>query len=104
MLNGLDPDDACPTLVASPIKRADVLTAVQAIRDLNMAGLPKNHPAKQQVFEGVDLTWQEESEEDDMLPRGFPPRPGAPVDESTSEPADEEVDDGQEAARQGVDA
>lgn len=73
--NGLDPDVAAPYLVPSPIMRADVLKAVQAIAQLNMAGLAMNHPAKRAVFEGVDLPWQDEDEP--MLPRGFggfPPR------------------------------
>lgn len=98
VLNGLDPDEACPTLVASPIKRADVMKAVETIAKLNMAGLPKNHPAKPQVFEAVELAWQEEDESEDMLPRfGFPPRASA-VDQT-----DEEVDDGQEAEREAID-
>lgn len=67
--NGLDPDIAAPSLVPSPIMRADVLKAVQAIAQLNLAGLPANHPAKKAVFEGVDLPWQDEDESDLMLPR-----------------------------------
>jgi hypothetical protein len=69
--NGLDPDTACPTLVPSPVMRTDVLRAVDAISKLNMAGLPKNHPAKKAVFEAVDLPWQEEDESEDMAPRAF---------------------------------
>lgn len=65
--NGLDPDIATPSLNSSPIMRADVLKAVQAIQALNMAGLSANHPARKAVFEGVDLPWQDE--EEPMLPR-----------------------------------
>lgn len=67
--NGEDPDIAAPSLMPSPIMRADVLKAVQAIAALQMAGLPLNHPAKKAVFEGVDLPYQEEDEADLMLPR-----------------------------------
>lgn len=60
--NGLDPDEAAPTLVPSPILRTDVLKAVQAIQGLALAALPPNHPARKAVFEGVDLPWQDEDE------------------------------------------
>lgn len=86
--NGLDPDLAAPSLTPGPIMRADVLKAVQAIAQLNMAGLATNHPAKRAVFEGVDLPWQDEDEP--MLPRfgGFQSRP-APV-QADEEPEDEQ--------------
>lgn len=79
--NGEDPDIAAPSLVPSPIMRADVLKAVQAITQLGLAGLPPNHPAKRAVFEGVDLPWQDEDEP--ILPRGglgLPRGGGAPAD------------------------
>lgn len=85
--NGEDPDVAAPSLQPSPIMRADVLKAVQAIAQLNMAGLPPNHPAKKAVFEGVDLPW--EHEEEPMLPRLAPGDPGdddPPEDKPPTDP------------------
>lgn len=61
--NSLDPDTACPTLVPSPVMRADVARAVDAIVKINMAGLAPNHPAKRSVFEAVDLPWEDEGPE-----------------------------------------
>ncbi len=99
VMNGLDPDEACPTFVPSPIKRADVLKAVQALSQLNMAGLPPNHPARKATYEAVDMPWQDE--EEPMLPRM--PRPlvqrlgdpaSDPIDTEEPDPAD--VEDQQE--------
>ena len=90
--NGEDPDIAAPSLVPSPIMRADVLKAVQAIAQLNMAGLPPNHPAKKAVFEGVDLPWEDEDESDLVLPRpGSSPTPEPEIDpEPVPDPKREE--------------
>lgn len=48
--NGLDPDTACPRLIAEPISTEAVLTATQALANLNIAGagLP-------QEWEGFDV-------------------------------------------------
>lgn len=97
--NGLDPDLAAPSLMPSPIMRADVLKAVQAIAQLNMAGLPPNHPAKRAVFEGVDLPYQDEDESELMLPRPrdpFPPRDEPAPGEDGKTPTDPVVDPEQE--------
>lgn len=89
--DGLDPDIAAPSLRASPITRTDMLKAVQAIAQLNMAGLAPNHPAKKAVFEGVDLPWEEE--EEPLLPRGGNPFPDpAPA----PDPKDPRPEDGGE--------
>jgi hypothetical protein len=91
--NGLDPDTSCPTLVPSPIMRTDVARAVDAIVKLNMAQLPKNHPAKKAVFEEVDLPWQEEDESEEMAPRALPFGFGRPKADPTAEPkADPKAD------------
>lgn len=87
--NGLDPDEATPTLIPSPIMRADIAKAVDAIVRLNMAGLPTNHPAKKAVFEGVDLPWQDE--EEPMLPRL--PMPGRT---QPQDPEDDPEDPGED--------
>lgn len=100
--NGLDPDEACPTLVASPISTDDVEATCRALGLLNMAGLASNHPAKRVVFDRLSLPWEDEAEP--VLPRfgGFSPGAadaggnpnqgnptGAPARE---EPAAQEVD------------
>lgn len=89
--NGLDPDTACPTLVPSPVMRADVARAVDAVTKIGMAGLKPNHPAKRAVFEAVDLPWEEEGEEL-MLPgfgMGAPPRAPDAEDTTEEDPATE---------------
>jgi len=65
--NGLDPDEATPDLIASPISTEDVLKTTQALVQLNMAGLPANHPAKIAIFDRLSLPWQ--PEEEPVLPR-----------------------------------
>jgi hypothetical protein len=74
--NGLDPDEACPTLVASPIGTDDVEKTCRALGLLNMAGLTPNHPAKRVIFDRMSLPWQDEPEL--VLPRAFAPPPPAP--------------------------
>lgn len=96
--NGLDPDEAAPQLVPSPIKRGDVMKAVEALVRINVAGLPPNHPAKQAVFEAVGLPWQEETDAGLMLPfgaRGGLPFSGGPEREE-QEPEDVDADEGEE--------
>jgi hypothetical protein len=69
--NGLDPDDACPTLVAAPISTEDVEKTCRALGLLNMAALPPNHPAKRTIFERLNLPWfEEDGLADLMAPRG----------------------------------
>jgi hypothetical protein len=94
--NGVDPDVAAPMMVPSPIFRTDILKAVQAVTQLGLAGLPRNHPAKKAVFEGVDLPWEDEDEQQGMLqprlPFGAPPQvpaadPTKPAEEAPTDPA-----------------
>jgi hypothetical protein len=65
--NGLDPDDAAPTFVPSPISTEDILKVAQTLVQLGLAGLPPNHPAKKQMFERLNLTWEDEPEP--VMPR-----------------------------------
>ena len=60
--NGLDPDEATPKVIASPISTEDVEKTCRALGLLNMAGLKPNHPAKKAVFERLNLPWEDESE------------------------------------------
>lgn len=92
--NGLDPDEATPTLQPSPILRTDIAEAVDAITKLPLAALPPNHPAKKAIFEGVDLPWEDE-DASMMLPRpgfgafGQPPPTGGtgkpPIDDAADD-------------------
>lgn len=102
VLNGLDPDEACPSMVASPIKRADVMKAVDAIVRMQQAALEPNHPMKREVFEAFGMPYQEESEESLMLPRGLPPRPGAPDPDDETDPLSRDA--GKEPEREPVNA
>lgn len=99
VLNGLDPDVACPTLVASPVSTDDVEKTVRTLVQLGMANLPPNHPAKPMIFERLNLPYQEEKEP--AAPRapfgpGLPPMPFPPREEK-------KPDDGEEAAKEPVD-
>lgn len=89
--NGLDPDEATPTLQPSPILRTDIDTAVNAITKLPLAGLPPNHPAKKAIFEGVDLPWEEEDETPSMLQPRLPF--GGPQPDSTQKPPVDDLAD-----------
>jgi hypothetical protein len=68
--NGLDPDDAAPTFVPSPISTEDILKVAQTLVQIGLAALPPNHPAKKQMFERMNLTWQDEPEP--VMPRVDP--------------------------------
>lgn len=97
--NGLDPDTACPTLTPSPVMRADIAGAVDAIVKIKMAGLPPNHPATKAVFEAVDMPWEDESESL-LLPRapqfgGFGAGPGGGKDPAKDDAATDPVVDPQ---------
>jgi hypothetical protein len=92
--NGLDPDEAAPTLQPSPIFRTDILRAVQAITALNLAGLAPNHPAKKSVFQGVDLPWEDESQALMAPRRAMPPLP-AGGDPAAEKPTTEATDPGE---------
>ncbi len=103
LANGLDPDEATPTVMASPISTEDVEKTCRALGLLNMAGLRPNHPAKIALFERLNLPWEDEPEAELMAPRvpvapaAVPPKPGdeiATVDPAKPEdvkPADPEV-------------
>jgi hypothetical protein len=65
--NGLDPDDAAPTFVPSPISTEDILKVAQTLVQIGLAGLTPNHPAKKQMFERMNLTWEDEPEP--VMPR-----------------------------------
>lgn len=86
--NGLDPDTATPTMMPSPISTQDVLKTTQALVQLNMAGLARNHPAKIAIFDQMNLPWQDEPEP--VLPRApiapLPIKPG-PADPNEPAPA-----------------
>jgi hypothetical protein len=72
--NGLDPDDATPTLTPSPISTEDVLKTAQTLVQVNLAGLAPNHPAKKAIFDRMNLPWEDEAEP--VMPRvpiGVPP-------------------------------
>jgi hypothetical protein len=75
--NGLDPDDAAPTFVPSPISTEDILKVAQTLVQIGLAGLPPNHPAKKQMFERMNLTWEDEPEP--VMPRIDPTGGGAAV-------------------------
>lgn len=85
--NGLDPDDACPQLLASPVGTEDVEKAVRTLGLLNMAGLAPNHPTKIAVFKRLNFPWQDEP--DLTIPR-VPPPFGAPAKDV--QPVDPEAD------------
>jgi hypothetical protein len=82
---GLDPDVAAPTVVASPIATEDILKAAQTLVQVGLAGLAPNHPAKKAFFERLGLPWEDEAEP--VMPRPDPagggglPRPGANPDD-----------------------
>jgi hypothetical protein len=90
--NGLDPDDAAPTFVPSPISTEDILKVAQTLVQLGLAGLPPNHPAKKQMFERLNLTWEDEPEP--VMPRIDPTGgPGGGPGGIPKPPADPNVPD-----------
>jgi hypothetical protein len=107
--NGLDPDEAAPTLQPSPIFRTDILKAVQAVVAWRMAGMPPNHPATKSIFQGVDLPWEDETpalmlpRPPKQLPPGTPGSPSAdptkPADEQGTKPAEDPGEQPTEAVK-----
>ena len=81
-LNGLDPDTACPTLVAEPISTDAILTVTQALAQLSMAGLRPDDPARNVIRERLRLPDEPDAAPGAMMPR-LPVRPTAPVDAAT---------------------
>ncbi len=91
--NGLDPDEAAPSMAPSPVMPGDVLKTVQTLAALNMAGLSPNHPARKQVFDMLNLEWQDADEP--VLPRGLGlglPRASIGDDKPEEEPTHDAVD------------
>lgn len=86
VMNGIDPDTACPTLVPSPVRAIDVMLAVDMLVKLSMAGLKANHAAKKLLFERAGLPWEDEDEP--VLPRATSGGGGS----GQPEPEDEEDD------------
>lgn len=90
--NGLNPDTAAPTLTPGAITGKDVEKVARTLGLVNMAGLPKNHPAKIAMFEMLELPWQDE---DDLLgAEMLPRRPFASRDDGeTVTEIDDETDE-----------
>lgn len=97
--NGLDPDEACPTLVAAPIAMEDVEKTARTLGLLNMAGLKPNHPAKIQMFERMGLRWEDEAELGlPRMPSGFGGAPKDPAVPPVDDPAVDPVPPAKEPA------
>lgn len=93
--NGLDPDDACPTLVAERISIGAVLEAAQMLAMINQAGLHPKDPARNILREREGLPPEPEDliEADLMLPRApVPPDPmtAQAPEETPPQPAPQE--------------
>ena len=93
--NGLDPDDACPTLVAERISIGAVLEAAQMLALMSQAGLHPKDPARNILREREGLPPEPEDliEADLMLPRApAPPDPttAQAPEETPPEPAPQE--------------
>lgn len=87
-LNGLDPETCTPTLVAEPISTESIMTVVQALSTLAMAGLAPNDPARGVIRKRLRLPPEPELTAEQM---GV----GGPPDEALGEedvPLDDEED------------
>jgi len=70
--NGLDPDVACPVLVAEKISTTAVMDAVAALEGLTRAGLHAKDPARNIIRERLELPPEpEEAFADLMTPRAW---------------------------------
>lgn len=89
--NGLDPDTCTPKLIAEPISTEAVLTATQALAQLNMAGLAPNDPAKNVIRSRMHLPPEPERDLSLLLPRA--PEPPPPPKETENEEIETEDPD-----------
>lgn len=85
LANGLDPDECTPTLVPEKITSSAVTEVVQALAQMNMAGLHPKDPARAVIRERLELPPEPSPEE--VLPL---PRP--PVDDEDPEEEPDPVD------------
>jgi hypothetical protein len=98
VLNGLDPDVACPTLVPSPIATEDVEKTARTLVAINMAQLSEE--AKRVLYERLNVPYVAPEEGDLMLPR-----PKSPTIEDIDDIEDrDDAEDRAEREREPVEA
>lgn len=100
--NGLDPDTACPRLIAEPISTEAIETVTRSLANLALAGLMPDDPARNVLRKRMRLPPEPERAPDLVLPRR-PPTP-APSDPASPSSADPTMPDGAPAdAKPGSD-
>jgi hypothetical protein len=88
--NGLDPDTACPRLIAEPISTEAILTATQALANISVAGgaLPMDWAGFDVLLQRLRLPKRPEMAAELMTPRTPAP---VPVEAAGAKPSDAPV-------------